>query len=408
MISADLAAIERWARKFRLQFGDKNKYVVFHAAHTTAFDLESIGGLAFFSKKLEAAKHLLLLGLHLDPSLTFERHTEYLVAAVKRRGNMLRCLMGTRLARNAESLLTLYKGWIRPKIEYAHEVYASFAPCYATNLERAQAHCLRVILGARKSTPHAILQNETSVSALKFRRQQGVLRIYAKILALPYDHSLRKLLRRWWSWDAVLEAPLARPQSFFGCVTHTFQTVYGSLPPQEASDTYKTPVAFPPWHPLHLPVRAIDLHCNFRRQLRQRTRTTQMNTLLHCQSAAWYITLHPRQRRNWISSLPPGGALLRIIVRLRSGYAHIGERLSWAVQTRCPACGADDTIHHLLLQCIALVRARGEMFDVVAAVTSMPPTVRLLLGFDEHLSSRKLRHITSATARFVITAQRWP
>ena len=316
--------------------------------------------------------------------------------------------MGTRLARNAASLLTLYKGWIRPKIEYASEVYAAFAPTHAANLERAQAHCLRAILGARKSTPHAILQNETSVSALKFRRQQGVLRMYAKILAMPFDHSLRQLLRQWWSWDAALEGLAEQPHTFFGCVTHIFHSVYGTLPPQEASADYKTPIPLPPWHPLHMPARAVDLHCNFRRQLRQRVRAAQMNTLLHCRSAAWYVTLHPRERRHWISCLPTGGAFLRIIVRLRSGYAHIGDRLPWSRETRCPACGADDTIHHLLLQCIGLVTARGELLDSVARATSKAPTVPLLLGFDEHLSRHKLRSITNATAKFVVEARRWP
>ena len=70
MLNADLETAEKGASKFRLQLGEKNKYLVFHAPRTKPFDLESIGGLSFFQRKLAPAESLLLLGLHFDPSLS--------------------------------------------------------------------------------------------------------------------------------------------------------------------------------------------------------------------------------------------------------------------------------------------------------------------------------------------------
>ena len=84
----------------RLRFGDKNKFFLFHDVGAVPFDLFSHGGLRFYSAPLLLAKECVLLGLHLDPSLTFKVHTEYLVAVCKCRGNMLRCLNGTRLTSN--------------------------------------------------------------------------------------------------------------------------------------------------------------------------------------------------------------------------------------------------------------------------------------------------------------------
>ena len=184
--------------------------------------------------------------------------------------------------------------------------------------------------------------------------------------------------------------------------------VYGTAPPRVATDDYKNPVAFAPWHPFHMSTRTIDLHGNFRRQLRSRTRAAQMNTLLHSRSAAWYTALHLQQRRHWPTCLPTGGAHLRIISRLRSGYAHIGDRLHWVTDNRCPSCGSEDSIQHMLLQCLGLVRARYDLLDSVRKVTNKTISVRLLLGFDGQLSSAKLRKITNATAKFVIAARRWP
>ena len=154
----------------RLRFGDKNKFFLFHDVCSIPFDLTQAGGLSFYSTPLEPATECVLLGLPLDASLTFKRHTDQLVSATKRRGNMLRCLIGSRLVYTADAVLILYKGWIRSKIEYASEVYCSFAPTHAQSLERVQSMCLRTILGALKCTPPEILQNECSASSLAVRR----------------------------------------------------------------------------------------------------------------------------------------------------------------------------------------------------------------------------------------------
>ena len=408
MLTADLAIVEQWAREMRMLFGDKNKYCIFYPRGAAPFDLELIGGLTFFSHKLQKCDSLLLLGLHLDCNLSFKLHTDYLVASTKRRGNMLRCLMGTRLVNNAAGLLVLYKGWIRSKIEYASEVYSCFARVHAQRLEQAQAHCLRIITGARECTPHSILQNETSVSSLTYRRAQNILRMYAKILALPRDHILRDLLRGWVTSDMGFEGYSLTPQSFFGSAWHAHQRVFGSCPPTELAPIYANPVPLAPYHPLHMPAREVDLHGSFRRHLRANIRVLQMNSLRSCAAASRYNAMHPPRRRHWMACLPSGGAKLKVIVRLRSGYANIGRQLPWAPETRCPSCGDRDSIEHFLLRCTGLLTRRSELADTVHRITQEPLSVQLLLGFDDALPSQQLRKITTATADFVLNARRWP
>ena len=319
----------------------------------------------------------------------------------------MRCLLSTRLAQNASALLMLYKGWIRAKIEYASEVYCTFARTHAKRLERAQAHCLRTILGARQSTPHAVLQNECSVSSLESRRSKAAIIKYAKILSLPRSHPLRSLLHRWWHKERERETQTPRPPTFFEFASREHQRFFGYRPPEELVSSSANPVSLPPWNLLYTPANKIDVHALFRRRLRERVRAAQMVEFRASPPAAWYNALHPPERREWLRCLPAGGSRLRIIARLRSGYADIGRMLPYREETRCPGCGAFDTVEHLLLHCMALICERGVLFDFFALHTEEVPSLSVLLGFAA-LPTNTLRLITTATAKFVIAARRWP
>ena len=133
-----------------------------------------------------------------------------------------------------------------------------------------------------------------------------------------------------------------------------------------------------------------------------------MTALRSSPAAAWYTAMHPTVPRIWLRCLPRRAVHLRVIVRLRSGYTTIGGRLPYLAKQRCELCGAVDSIEHFLCHCIGLYAERARLYDVVSALTSLPPTVPLLLGFSSSLRSDVLRSITTETARFVIAAKRWP
>jgi len=408
MLNADLQTIERWAKKMRLQFGDKNKYFVFHSSRTSPLDIEQVGGLQFYAQSLQQESEFVLLGVHFDHALTFSRHISQLEAAVKRRANMLRCVRAAKLVNNSEALVVLYKGWIQPKIEYASEIYGTFADYLAKTLERLQALSLRIILGANKSTPHIILQNEASVSSLASRRQQQCLLTFTKILALPPCHVLREALRLWRRREIGFEGPMLRAQTFFGLALHAHLAVFGCTPPTTLHVQYSNLVLLPPWSAIYCPRKQVDLHMQFRRHLRHLTRVSQMSKLQTTPAASWYMSLHPPKRRTWQKCLPQGGLFLRVIIRLRSGYTAIGGMLPYLPEQRCESCGAFDSIEHFLCNCIGLYTERARLYDVVSEVCDRPPSVPLLLGFSASLSNAVLRQITTATARFVIAAKRWP
>ena len=146
---------------------------------------------------------------------------------------------------------------------------------------------------------------------------------------------------------------MARPRTFFGQALHSHNDIFGCLPPKELSLDYVNPVSLPPWSSLYSPPRKIDIHMQFRRCLRERTRKLQLEDLRNKNSALWYNSMHPPTRSVWLRYLPPGGVLLRVIVRLRSGYTTVGAMLPYMPEVRCPDCGAEDSVEHLLCSCVA-------------------------------------------------------
>ena len=251
-------------------------------------------------------------------------------------------------------------------------------------------------------------KNEASVSSLASRRRQQCLLTFTKIMSLPHSHVLQHTLRHWWRRDIGFEGVMVRPKTFFGLALHAHNDIFGCLPPKELPRDYANPESLPPWNALYTPPRKIDLHMQFRRCLRERTRNLQLQEMRNTNSASWCNSMHPPTRRVWLRCLPRGGVFLRVIVRLHSGYTTVGAMLPYMPEVRCPSCGAEDSVEHLLCSCVAFVARRSELYDEVKRLTAEPVTMPLLLGFSLSLDSDVLRKVTCATARFVVDCRRWP
>ena len=391
----------------RLRFGDKNKFFLFHDVGAVPFDLKRVGGLHFYAQELEQASERVLLGLHLDTSLTFKTHVDNTITATKRRANMLRCLLGTRLIYNAKALLILYKGWIRSKIEYASEVYCTFAASHAKRLDTVQNMCLRTILGSSKNTPAIILENECCVPSLGSRQSTSALMTYGKILSLQLQHRLRHMLWAWFSAEYASDIQQNKPPNFFSFCYHEHWRVFGTPPPFELSAEETNPVPFAPWSSLYLCPKTLDVHKYYRRHLRQNVREIQMDRLRNTHSARWYTSVHPQERADWMDRQPAGGKYLRVISRLRSGYSNVGHDFPdrFRAESRCPNCGASDSVEHLLMNCASHYSERNQLVETVSRLTEKPISVSLLLGF-ANVPSKVSRAITVATAKFVISTKR--
>ena len=406
MINEDLRTIERWAKRWGMYFGDKNSFFDFYRTKE-GIDVEGLGGLKFFSEGIERAEEFRLLGIHLDHSLRFTQHCDDVLASGRRRRNILSALLGRRLVNNARALLVGFKGFIRSKIEYASAVYSPLAQCHQRDLEIFQASCLRIVLGARRNTPVAILNNESSTSSLSSRRDDTVLRTYMRILALPKTNPLRMCLEKWWRDTRPYElfAGDSTPRSFFFVAYQTHLKYFHVPPPRESAPDMTFPAPLPPWNIFYCAPNKFDILKHFRQKFRKTSRTRQMVELNTARSTFWYCQHHPSKRRDWLKCLPSKRVHQKIMIRLRSGYAGIGffTHSDGAVMP-CPKCNGYDSIRHMLLECQPYHAERTLLFDKIADATEgrVGITLSLLLGFHDSISSATLKSVATCTAQYVL------
>ncbi|XP_069180130.1 uncharacterized protein [Procambarus clarkii] len=103
-----------------------------------------------------------------------------------------------------ESLLALYKAFIRSKIMYASEVYDSAAASVLARLDSIQNGAIRSALGAMPSSPVLSLHAESGLWPLSFQRLLAHCRQLQRIVRLPATHPLTRLQleANWWNVPA--------------------------------------------------------------------------------------------------------------------------------------------------------------------------------------------------------------
>ena len=77
-------------------------------------------------------------------------------------------------------LVKLYCGFVRRTLEYASVVWRSIRIALAMKLDVIQNSAMRLAVGALPSTPIQVLEAETMVLPLRFRRHRALCEDYAK------------------------------------------------------------------------------------------------------------------------------------------------------------------------------------------------------------------------------------
>ena len=128
---------------------------------------------------IPTVKHPKILGLTLDPKLTYSTHTKQLTNNAKKSLNVLKALTSTSWGKDKETLTLTYKTIIRPKLEYGNTIFYPIAS--ETQLQRLQIidnTAKRIITGCTRDTTISHLHNETQMLPIKqhFRLHASLLR----------------------------------------------------------------------------------------------------------------------------------------------------------------------------------------------------------------------------------------
>lgn len=121
------------------------------------------------------------LGVILDHKLLWTEHIKYVESRCEKACNILRCT--TKRSWGADPRITslFYKSYIRSIVDYGCTLYGSAARSNLISLDRIQYKCLRLVLGAMRSTPCPTLLSETREFSLELRRSHLAIKYIIKL-----------------------------------------------------------------------------------------------------------------------------------------------------------------------------------------------------------------------------------
>ncbi|XP_052739677.1 RNA-directed DNA polymerase from mobile element jockey isoform X2 [Bicyclus anynana] len=169
----------------------KSKAVIFTRKRTIP-DLE----IRYEDQIIQMDSSAKFLGVIFDSKLTGSQHFSYIAEKSEKGVNIIRALSGVWWGSHPYCQKLLYNALIRSHFDYGSFI---FEPCNKEGLEKlnlVQTKCLRIIVGAMKSSPNAALMVECVDPPLDLRRQYLSDRYVSKLIQvsshplLPYLDSL--------------------------------------------------------------------------------------------------------------------------------------------------------------------------------------------------------------------------
>ena len=128
------------------------------------------------------------LGMILDaPKLRWTPHIAHIQTITLRRQSIMKALSHKHWGADRTVLTRIYKGFIRSTLDYGSIFYMSASQTTLAKLDIIQNSCLRIIVGAMKSSPIISLEVESNIPPLSIHRDYVLLRYYFRFVSLPTD-----------------------------------------------------------------------------------------------------------------------------------------------------------------------------------------------------------------------------
>lgn len=168
-----LNRIFEWSRTWRATFSvSKTVFIVITPIKKKQFMLDNPIHVTLGGTKLTQIMEggCRLLGIWIDPHLTFNCHVTKVGERAWRRIHVLRSITGTKWGADRVSLKHLYMGWVRPILEYGSYIYSGASKDVLSKLDKIQAAALRIITSTTSTACIESLHLETGIQYLGTRR----------------------------------------------------------------------------------------------------------------------------------------------------------------------------------------------------------------------------------------------
>ena len=144
----------------------------------------------FLNKKLlECVTEFKFLGVILDSKLTWVPHIKKIKQESFRNINLLKIISSSKFKTSTKNLLNIYKAINLAKIEYGSIAYHTAAPSRLKMLDPIHHKCLRICLGAFRTTPIQSLYAESNIPSLENRRKIACIQYYFRSQEIPKDNT---------------------------------------------------------------------------------------------------------------------------------------------------------------------------------------------------------------------------
>lgn len=129
--------------------------------------------------KVKSSSSVRFLGVIIDYKLSFKEHVNFVEKKCLRSLNIIKYLRGTWWGASAQTLIILYKSFVRSIIVYANFVYFPTQAAQKYKLEKIQYTAIRLSLGYRNSMPTNTSSRNQNCYRLKIARN-----FYANVIFL--------------------------------------------------------------------------------------------------------------------------------------------------------------------------------------------------------------------------------
>lgn len=141
----------------------------------------------------EFVEKFCFLGFYFDTKMNYSAHINFIKNKCNQFMNVLRALCGVSWGAHPSSLLQIYKGAMRPKMDYASPFFQEAASSKLIKLDRVQWRACRISLGAMISTHTLALEVQANIPPLSIRRKFLTNCMISKTVAYNKNPSLNSL-----------------------------------------------------------------------------------------------------------------------------------------------------------------------------------------------------------------------
>ena len=173
--------LEIWCSKWRIKLNARKTQLIMFQNRNKYYPIT----IKLFDERIPPTDEATLLGVTFDKKLKFECFLQKLRKRFSSKLSLMCRLRGTNWGTNPETLLRLYKAFIRPILEYAAPILLCLTKTRMKKLQVLQNKALRMALKAHYRTRITTLHEQSGVEYIEDRLKTLANKAYSRIKDNP-------------------------------------------------------------------------------------------------------------------------------------------------------------------------------------------------------------------------------